>query len=172
MATLAKLIEEGTLTKVDVALDGNAQPWRELYAYSPSGRDNRFIPWLRDELPGLQSSAVGSPDTPEEQLYALLELYVIGEPLTVNEMYKPLHPHSYGIWELRTIDVRVFGWFYERDRFIAVFADTAERIHQYKLHAGYRDQVIRLRNALDLDEPKFATGINEHDIVSICPKSP
>jgi hypothetical protein len=104
---------------------------------------------------------------PEEQVYGLLDLYISGERLNFGEMYKPLYPHERGIWELRTIDVRIFGWFQRRDCFIGVFAGDATHIHQYHLHAGYRNEVVRLRDLLNLDEPKFVEGIDEDDVLSI-----
>jgi hypothetical protein len=167
MATLAKLIEDAIVVRINVELDGRL-PWRELYAYPAQGAPNYLLEWLRNTLPGLVSSAVGADDTPEEQLYALVELYVVGERLNLGEMYKPLHPHADGVWELRTTDTRLFGWFHRKDCLIVVFADETERIHKYSLHASYRNEIVRLRNALDLDEPKFVAGVEEDDVLSVC----
>lgn len=171
MATLAKLVDDGVLVRIEVALDGRALPWRELYAHPAGGRPNYLPDWLRDTLPHMVSQ-VGAEDSPEEQVYALLELFVIGSQLNFGEMYKPLHPHERGVWELRTVDTRIFGWFVRRDCFIAVFADDATHIHQYNLHAGYRNEVCRLRDELDLDKPKFVEGVDENGVLSICAKSP
>jgi hypothetical protein len=165
MATIAKLVEDGVLVRIEVALDGGALPWRGVSCH----RVPEFLPdWLRDTLPRM-ASQVGAEDTPEEQVYALLELFITGARLNLGEMYKPLHPHERSIWELRTADTRIFGWFYRRDRFIAVFADDATHIHSYRLHAGYRNEVARLRDALDLDEPKLVEGVEEDDVLSVRP---
>jgi len=152
MATLAKLIEDGVVVRIDVELDGKI-PWRELYAYPAQGAPNYVLTWLRDTLPGLVSSAIGADETPEEQLYALLELYTVGERLNIG-MYKPMRPQTDGVWELRTTDTRLFGWFHRRDCFIAVFADETERLHKYhSLYVGYRNEILKLRNALIWTNP-------------------
>src|SRR5580692_6404143 len=97
MATLATLVAAGVVTKIEVELDGGL-PWRELYAFPDSGQPNFVLPWLRDTLPRM-STRIGAEDTPEEQVYGLLESYVVGEQLIFGEMYKPLHPHPDGVWE-------------------------------------------------------------------------
>lgn len=168
MATFAKLVDDGVVVRIDVELDGK-QPWRSLYAYPAEGTANYLPIWLRDTLPTLESSAIGADDTPEEQLYALLELYVVGERLNLGEMYKPLFPHADGVWELRTTDTRLFGWFHQNDCFVAVFADETEHVHKHSLHTGYRNEIVRLRNALELDEPKFVAGVEEDDVLTNCP---
>ncbi len=166
MTTLSKLVADGVVVRIEVQLDGEELAWRELYAYPAAGRQNYFVPWLRDTLPTMRSQ-VGAEDSPEEQVYGLLVLYVTGKRLNSGRMYSPLRPDAKGAWELKTVDVRIFGWFHRRDCFIAVFADDATHIHEHGLHAGYRDEVVRLRDGLDLDEPKFVGGTNENDVLSI-----
>jgi hypothetical protein len=167
MATIARLVEDEIVVRIDVELDGKL-PWRSIYAYPANGgAPNYVVNWLRNTLPTLASSAIGADDTPEEQLYALLELYMVGERLNL-DMYKVLRPSADGVWELRTTDTRVFGWFYRRDCFIAVFADETERLHKYEgLHSSYRAEIVRLRKALDIDAPKFIAGVKENDVLSI-----
>jgi hypothetical protein len=167
MATLAKLTEDGTVVRIDVELDGRLR-WRELYAYPLEGSPNFLVCWLQNTLPNLESMGIGEDETPVEQLYGLLDLYLTGEQLNLGDNYKPMHPHGDGVWELRTTDVRIFGWFPIRDHFVAVIADSTERVHQYGLHSPYRREVVRFRNSLNLDEPKFVAGVTENDILSIC----
>ena len=77
-----------------------------------------------------------------------------------------LYEHEDGVWELKSADIRVFGWFYKRDVFIAAAADAAWKIKEYCLYAGYRDQTKRDRDALDLDPPKFIAGSDPNAVVS------
>jgi hypothetical protein len=168
MATLPTLVDSGIITSIEVELDGSVLAWRELYGFPAVGQPNFFVPWLRDTLPGMRSQ-VGAQDTPEEQVYGLLELFVSGEPMIFGEMFKPLHPNKEGVWEFRTLDVRIFGWFYKRDRFLAVFGDDATRIHAHGLHTGYVNEVIRLRKALALDPPKFIPGVDPNVVLSLRP---
>jgi hypothetical protein len=168
MATLATLVQNDVVAPIDVALDGGRLLWRELYGYPADGQQNFFVPWLRDILPTM-ASRVGADDTPEEQVYGLLELYATGEALILGDMYKPLYPHKEGVWEFKTIDTRIFGWFHRRDCFIGVFADDATHIHNHDLHHGYINEVIRLRRELDLDEPKFLAGADPNAVLSVRP---
>lgn len=168
MATLATLVQNDVVIPIDVALDGGRLPWRELYGYPAAGQENFLVQWLRDTIPTMVSR-VGAEDTPEEQVYGLLELYAAGDSLIFGEMYKPLYPHKEGVWEFKTIDVRIFGWFHRRDCFIGVFANDATFIHDHRLHHGYINEVIRLRRELDLDEPKFVEGADPNAVLSVRP---
>lgn len=166
MATLHTLISAGVVVPIEIELDGQL-PWRQLYGYPTAGPPNIILRWLHETLPTMISQ-VGTEDTPEEQVYGLLELFAAGDDLTPETMYRLLHPHEDGVWELKTIDVRIFGWFVAKDCFIAVFAGDATHIHNHGLHHGYINEVIRLRNELDLDSPKFVPGGPEN-VLSLRP---
>jgi hypothetical protein len=168
MATLSTLVTDDAIVEIEVILDGGQLPWRKLYGFPPTGQENYLVPWLRDTLPTM-ISVTDAEDTPEEQVYGLLELYAVGEPLVLGKMYRPLFPHKQGVWEFKTADVRIFGWFPQRDHFIGVFADDATHIHQHNLHTGYVNEVIRLRRNLDLDKPRFIAGADQNVVLSIRP---
>ncbi len=86
--------------------------------------------------------------------------------MAYGQEFRRLHPGEHGIWEMRTPDIRIFGWFPHMDCFVAVFGDDASHIKDHDLYAGYRDQVVRMRDALDLDEPKYLDGAEIEDVVS------
>jgi len=160
MATLFNLAgPNGVLTKLDPALESNEQEWRVIYAAG------RFKGWVTDDLPNL-TSQWETEISPLEQFDALVEIFASGETLTYGERFKPLHPREKGIWELKTPDLRIFGWFAQKDHFVGVVADTAERIKRYSLYYGYLGEVSRFRAALDLDEPKFVEGDDPNAVVS------
>jgi hypothetical protein len=71
-----------------------------------------------------------------------------------------------GVWELKTADVRLFGWFHQFDCFVGVVIDLKYRVQEYKLYSGYMGEVIRFRDNLDLDEPKFIPGGEPVNVVS------
>lgn len=104
--------------------------------------------------------------SPGQQLDDFLINYCLGEPLTYRHQFKPLRYRKDGVWELKTADVRVFGWFAQIDQFVAVVADTAWRIKEHGLYAGYAGDVDRFRDAIDLDPPKFVPGKDPKDVVS------
>ena len=71
----------------------------------------RFQDWVTGEL-----LAYGSTwkieVSPQEQLGQLVDDFVAGEVLTVGWQFKALNHHGAGIWELKTADLRIFGWFH------------------------------------------------------------
>ena len=126
----------------------------------------KLVAWIQDDLPDLESTWK-IEQSPAEQLDDLMQVFCSGEPLTVGWQFKSLVHLADGVWELKTADLRIFGWFHQKDCFIAVIADTADRTKQYKLYAPYaRVEVVGFRDALDLDPPKFVPGDNPHDVVS------
>lgn len=102
-----------------------------------------------------------------QQLDDLMALFCSGDTLTYDWHFKPLNHVEDGIWELKTTDLRIFGWFPQKDCFIGVIADTKERLLKYQLYGPYAKlEVTPFRNQLDLDLPKFVPGKNPHDVVS------
>ncbi|MGJ4996221.1 hypothetical protein ACQR0Z_17465 [Bradyrhizobium sp. HKCCYLS3077] len=162
MATLLDLAREGALLKFDPLLEHPQQELRMFHA------GPKLVSWIQNDLPKLESNWK-IEQRPDEQLDDLLQLFCSGEPLIVGWQFKSLVHLADGVWELKTPDLRIFGWFHRKDCFIGVIADTAERTKTYKLYAGYaRVEVAKFRDGLDLDEPKFVPGADPHDVVSNC----
>ena len=159
MATIAELVDAGSLFKLDPVLEPNKQEFRIVYT-SPRLKD-----WLLTELPMLASSW-DIETTPSEQLDALIAVYASGEPLTFERQFNPINPIGEGVWELKTADLRILGWFAVQDCFVGVVGDTAERVKRHGLYAGYRGEAVRFREALPLDEPKFVEGDDPDAVVS------
>jgi hypothetical protein len=159
MATVVQLDRRGELFKLDPALDDDQQEFRVLYA-SP-----RLKKWVEDVLPGL-GSAWNIEVSPTEQLDALMEIYSSGETLTFQHNFYPLAHVANCVWELKTADLRIFGWFTARDCFVGVVADTTERVKLHGLYHGYAGEVVRFLEKLDLDEPKFIPGDDPNAVVS------
>lgn len=163
MATIAKLIADGALFEIEADLDPGVQPQRYLYAI-PDFR--RFL----NSLPTLES-CWHIEQTPEEQFDDLLNEFLGTEPLATGWRFGPLYPARGkpwpGVWELKTPDLRVFGWFCSKDHFVAVDGCDATKVKEYELYGGFRDAVIRCRDVLPLDEPKFVGEENYEDVISL-----
>jgi hypothetical protein len=125
----------------------------------------RLRTWIEQDLPALKS-ALGLELSPLEQFFALVQTFCSDEPLTYGEQFKPLYSRGRGVWELRTQDVRVFGWFPIKDHFVGVAGNDATFIKEHDLYEGYIGEVVRFREGLDLDEPKFIPGEEARDVVS------
>ena len=75
-----------------------------------------------------------------------------------------LDPVGFHTWELRTPDVRVFGWLPARRHFIAVSGEMKRRLKPSSKYTPFIQGVVAFRDALDLDAPKALTGVATHDI--------
>lgn len=159
MATLFELETDGSLQRIRVRLDRNQQPLRTLYG-TPL-----FIGWLQTDVSGLVSDR-HLDETPKQQMLNLAVDFISGGPMPFDRRFKPWRKMDRGIWYLKTPDLRIFGWFPLKDHFVAAFGDTKHRCQEHNLYAGYCDQVVRVRDALPLDPPKFIEGGNPDDVVS------
>ena len=159
MATILELASRGVLTKYDALLRPREFEDRRFYGAA------RLVDWFANDLPNLESSWK-IEETPSEQLYALLLKFVVGKVLTYQNEFYPIVPHRHGVWELKTADLRVFGWFPAVDCFLGLVADTTQRVKDHDLYHGYCNEVVRFRETLELDEPKFIEGREPKDVVS------
>ncbi len=168
MATILELAQppEQKLFKLEAQLEGDEQEYRLVYV------SHKVKERLCSEAPAW-SSQWNLAQTPYEQFSAFMSRFISGEVLIFDHDFNALHRNENGIrnyddgiWELKTADVRLCGWFYKSDCFVGVCIDEAWRVKSYNLYVGYRGEVIRFRNALDLDEPKFIAGGEPVNVVS------
>jgi hypothetical protein len=155
MATLATLTgPSGPLAHVTVPL-GREHPRRDIYGFP------RFTDWLANDLPNLQTGRLKGKDTPQEQVDFRLYQWIAGKPLAYSRMFNDLMPATDEIWEMKTLDIRIFGWMYRPLIFIALFGDYADLYKGARATRSYetaKSDVIAARNQLDLDPPKFVEG--------------
>lgn len=159
MATLLDLSgADGPLFKLDV-LEGNQQEFRCIYL------SEKLKTWMVEVLPSLKATWETEISC-EEQVVDLTEIFCSGEPLNYGAQFHVLRPIDKGVWELKTGDIRIFGWFQSKDHFIGVVADDTYRIKLHDLYNGYVGEVVRYRDALALDEPKFVPGEDPYAVLS------
>lgn len=159
MATTLELVQTGALIKVDPVLGLRELEMRRIYLLP------RAHKWLVEVLPETDSNWK-IEETPSEQMDALIYEFCSGAQLPINRRFKALVHLGDGVWELKTADLRLFGWFVQKDYFLASDCNTALRVKESKLYKGYCEQAVRLREKLDLSEPKFVTGDNPDDVIS------
>lgn len=163
MATLDRLVAQGVLVEVSTPLRRDEFPERHFYSY-PS-----VVTWMDQEVSGMASGRLQSEMKPREQLAVFLRRWVSGQEIKYDRMFKDLQPMTDEVWEIKTTDLRIFGWIPQRRRFIAVvggYADDYKPPGRKKLYVEEKAKVLAARAALDLDEPKFATGTFD-DLVSV-----
>lgn len=112
MATLTTLVGRDDLVAVGGGLEDDEQPSRLLYAFP------HVVDWLANALPVLRPLDPGTELVPLEQVDVLFHDFVSGEDFAYYERSHSLRPAELGVWELKTLDVRVFGWFPKKGVFV------------------------------------------------------
>jgi hypothetical protein len=155
MATFDNLLEAGVLVRVVFRLPRGQFHDRKLYAFP------ECLAWMRNEVPRMATGRIASAFTPKEQLIERLRQWMSGEPMAHGRMFHDMEPVSDAVWEIKTGDLRVFGWMYRRCEFIAVrggYADDFKEPTKIKDYADERREVVRARAALPLDGQKYVEG--------------
>ncbi|MDI7775022.1 hypothetical protein [Asticcacaulis sp. EMRT-3] len=165
MATIPILCERGDLIKIDAVLGLSVQERRLIYA-TP-----RAFGQFATSLPNIEAQWKPKVTAPE-QVDALIATFCSGEEFAHDTNrgnggdFKRIKGRSNGIWELKTDDVRIFGWFYKKDVFIASEVVDANILKQMENYTAYAEQAVRQRDALELNEPKFIGGESAYDVVT------
>jgi hypothetical protein len=161
MPTIADLVECGAIVKIDVDL-ARDQPLRLLYG-TP-----QFIAWLQDVLGGgVQPPRLLGHSSIAEQIDDLFYSFLSGEQLIFTKQFHVIRAEENAIWELKTPDVRIFGWFMAKDCFVAVFGNWADTIKDHDLYRGYRIAIRRLRRELGIDATLCVKGVAPDDVLSV-----
>lgn len=156
MATLSILSETGgPLTRLKVPLGKGQLPQRLIYGLP------KFMEGLTKDLPTWNCGRLKAAQTPQEQMDSILFTWISGRPVRYGRMFQDLMPDTDEVWEFKTADLRIFGWIYRPRIFIAGFLGYADHYKPPSFLKSFDDArkcVVAKRNALDLDEPKYATG--------------
>lgn len=158
MATLVELQTAKILHKIEVRLKSDEFEDRRIYAF------DQVITFVRDRLPN-ETAVYPENSSPSQQLFALMKRFITGGSLSMGEHFWLMRPSGADVFELRTPDLRMFGWVYSPGTFIATNLATFEDIHTLNNHAAYRDEAVRMRESLDLDDPKFTPAAEINNVV-------
>jgi hypothetical protein len=161
MPTITDLIDSGAIIKIDVELAVRDQPLRLLYG-TP-----QFVEWLRQILAGAEPARRLGHATAAEQIDDLFHSFLSGEPLIFTRQFRVVRAEENAVWELKTPDIRIFGWFLAKDCFVAVFGNWADTIKDHDLYRGYRIAIRRLRRDLGIDATLCVRGVDPDDVLSV-----
>jgi hypothetical protein len=160
MATIIELVEEGHLIKLEPELDADEFEARRIY----------LIADCRDRLDALLGSMVSQWNTeidPMEQFDEIVYHFAVGGELNYPRQFHDLRHRKDGIWQLKTPDLRLFGFFARKDVFICTDVADANVVKTGQ-YSGYCEQSGYRRDQLNLDEPKFIPGMEPQNVVSNC----
>lgn len=156
MATFEKIVDDKVLIPVVVKLPPGTFYDRHLYAYPDC------LKWMRQEVPKLKAGRQSAAQTPAEQLIMRLSQWLSGAPIKKGPMFKELrYPRDNDVWELKTDDLRLFGWMYQPKKLIIAAYGYADHYKEPTKLKNYSDDVravIAARDALPLDGPKLVRG--------------
>jgi hypothetical protein len=106
--------------------------------------------------------------TPKQQLYVRFKEWIIGKPMVRDRMFRDMRPLQDGVVELKTADLRLFGWTPYVKALVLTRVGMADdykwqtvngvRQPPKKSYEDEKKKVIAYRDATPLDEPKFVTG--------------
>ena len=157
MATLEQLVALGKLKKHEPDLEANEQPVRFVYL-SPDA-----AAWA--EGPLQTANHIGRNLSPYEQAELVLYNFVKGRPLAYGSGYHPLDPLPKWIWELKTADVRLIGWFARRATFVVACGAFKRNLLKRAHYTPHIEHAVSFRHGLDLDPPKAVTGVSRHAVL-------
>jgi hypothetical protein len=155
MATFDKLLKANVLVRVTFRLPRGQFHERKIYAYPGC------LEWMRNEIPKMVTGRVASDFTPKEQLIERLRQWMSGDPMAYGRMFRDMEPKIDEVWEIKTADLRIFGWMYRPREFIAVragYADDYKEPTKIKNYADERREVVKARDTLPLDGDKYTEG--------------
>jgi hypothetical protein len=153
MATIDQLVEQSRLLKLDEVLDPGELEERLIFLHP------RVAAWTQANLEALENDGFyDNVPTPQQQADDLFYEFISGSDLISDWPPHAMTPYDTGVWELRTADLRFFGWFWRKSIFILSAVDTKVRCLELGLYAGYRRQCVNDRDTFDLDPPAFCTG--------------
>jgi hypothetical protein len=158
--TFSNLIERGLLVRIEVPLEPREQETRLLYGTSP------FIAWLDERLRLAEPSPLLADVTPREQLDNLFYMFVSGRSLAYSRQFRYIKAEKHAVWELKTPDFRIFGWFPLKDCFIATFGDWADKIKDHDLYRGYRIATRRIRREMGAELESCVDSLDPADVLS------
>jgi hypothetical protein len=161
MSTIEDLVAAGAISRIEVELSGRQQAQRLLYG-TPD-----FIEWLRKLVDGAEPESGLGQATAAEQVDQLFHLFISGGPLIHNRQFRYIRAEENAVWELKTPDTRIFGWFIKRDCFVCVFGDWTDKVKDHDLYRGYRIAIRRLRRQLNIDNTLCVQGVDPGDVLSV-----
>lgn len=160
MATIPTLLEREALCALDgTQLIGNARQVREIL-FSPLA-----FRVLEGDLQKWTAEFDTESPSPFDQFKLLMRKYLRGANLVHGTEFHIMTPEVQDIWEMKTIDIRLTGWFPSPNLFICTNLGNADIIKAYKIHDQIVEEAIWFRDNIDLTEPKYTPGANENEVL-------
>ncbi len=115
--------------------------------------------WIHENLKKAKPDGMfHGVESPREQFADVLRRVMTGERI---DRFRPKTLVAHPVWvhELRTADLRIFGWFWRKSHFVVSTVELKSRLSANVVtYSGHIQTCCALRDALDLDLPKYIEG--------------
>jgi hypothetical protein len=164
-ASVDQACTAANLEKYTGSLYGRCE-WRYVYG------SKDFIAWANAQLPGIVPERVES-GTAAEQLEA--EFYGFRDGLglaygtdirCLETAVGCLEPLELGVWELKTPDIRLFGWFPDVNYFVVHSGAEKRKLPLKRDYAPFIAEIVRFRQSLVSFLPNHIIGGRLSDVIS------
>ena len=129
----------------------NEFAWRYIYA------SKEFVTWKDGIDP---NTAPDFPEDPEIPVQFAQELdgFCGGSGLAPGSDIRNMEPLERGVWELKTPDLRLLGWFPARNYLILHKGELKRNLVRYADYRPLIDEVVRFRESLGAETKRFLVG--------------
>ncbi len=158
MATLDDIEQAGGLIRFDGNLEADEMPERALW-HTPE-----YEAWIGDVL-NLYAGTGRKKITPSDEVYSLSIDFILGRPMAYNVDLKKLDPIGHCVWEMKTAEVRVFGYFYLKKIFIAHHGEMKDYLKKRRCYAPHVQRVVEYMKSVGLDPPPCLTATRLSDVL-------
>ena len=158
MATVAELASMGVLIRHEGDLEAGEMPHR--FVYYPAS----FEEWVLTVV-SAQTRDRSRDLTPFEQVEQMLHDFIVKRPLRYGQDDRKLDPLNRHVWELKSEDIRLVGWFPARATFVAVCGGMRKDLKPFRAYTPLIDKACSFRDVLDLDPPKMLIGNTHADVL-------
>jgi hypothetical protein len=129
--------------------------WRYIFV------SGRFQAWVTEEMDKIVPPYDES-DSPAIQLESEFSGFRNGDGLAYDRDMHTLDPRHLWVWELKTPDLRIFGWFPAKNYFVAHLGENKANLVKWDAYKPYVDEVVAYRTGLARHLPDFVEGGSSH----------
>ena len=160
MSTPANLAQSGLLIPYRLSADHPGLPERMLYLSA------KMEIWMDSVLPYLPRDRCAQM-LPLEQVEAIFESYISDPHFSGVGLIQRISPTPKGVVEMKTVDVRIFGWFWRPGQIIVHHGGLKKNLKDTEAVNLIREDVVSYRNSLNLDHPPFTTSDHIHALLHV-----
>jgi hypothetical protein len=140
------------LCKFEIELPVRQRAWRYVFASA------KFVDWVNNCVPKIVLAQCDEDDSLQIQIEKELFGFSYGEYLREPSEIRRLDPQPQAVWELKTPDLRLFGWFPAKDHFVAHLGCEKEALQRWEDYEPFINEVREFRASLIAALPHHVTG--------------